>query len=69
VSVEEATRRDTKGLYEKALRGEIKGFTGVDDPYEEPENAELIVDTEQQSPEESASAVISKLEELGYIRA
>ena len=68
VSVEEATRRDTKGLYEKALRGEIKGFTGVDDPYEAPENPELIVDTEQQSPEESASAVISKLEELGYLR-
>jgi adenylyl-sulfate kinase len=68
VSVEEATRRDTKGLYEKALKGEIKGFTGVDDPYEAPENPELIVDTEQQSPEESASAVVAKLEELGYIK-
>ena len=69
VSVEEATRRDTKGLYEKALKGEIKGFTGVDDPYEAPENPELVVDTEQESPEESASAVVSKLEELGYIKA
>jgi adenylyl-sulfate kinase len=69
VSVEEATRRDTKGLYEKALKGEIKGFTGVDDPYEAPENPELTLDTEQQSPEESASVVVSKLEELGYLRA
>ncbi|MGH2710306.1 MAG: adenylyl-sulfate kinase [Actinomycetota bacterium] len=69
VSVEEATRRDTKGLYEKALKGEIKGFTGVDDPYEAPENPELVIDTEQESPKESAAAVVSKLEELGYIRA
>src|SRR4051795_10123608 len=41
VSLEEATRRDTKGLYEKAIRGEIKGFTGVDDPYEAPEDPDI----------------------------
>jgi adenylyl-sulfate kinase len=67
-SVEECARRDVKGLYEKAFKGEIKGFTGVDDPYEAPENPELTLDTEQLSAEESASAVISKLEELGYIK-
>lgn len=67
-SVEECARRDVKGLYEKAFKGEIKGFTGVDDPYEAPENPELTVDTEQLSAEESASAVIGKLEELGYIK-
>ena len=50
-SVEECARRDVKGLYEKAFAGEIKGFTGVDDPYEEPENAEVVIDTEGQTPE------------------
>ena len=53
-SVEECARRDVKGLYEKAFAGEIKGFTGVDDPYEEPANPEIVVDTEGQTPEESA---------------
>ena len=45
-SVEECVRRDVKGLYAKAFAGEIKGFTGVDDPYEEPENPEIVIDTE-----------------------
>src|SRR5438045_2874633 len=45
-SVEECARRDVKGLYEKAFKGEIKGFTGVDDPYEAPVDAELVLDTE-----------------------
>ena len=53
-SVEECARRDVKGLYEKAFAGEIKGFTGVDDPYEEPSAPELVVDTEELEPEESA---------------
>ncbi len=53
-SVEECARRDVKGLYEKAFAGEIKGFTGVDDPYEEPANPELRIDTEEHPPEESA---------------
>jgi len=66
-SVEECARRDVKGLYEKAFRGEIKGFTGVDDPYEEPASPEVVVDTELQSPEESAQAILDKLEVLGLI--
>ena len=68
-SVEECARRDVKGLYEKAFAGEIKGFTGVDDPYEEPENAEIVIDTESQTPGESAQAVIAKLEEIGLLPA
>ncbi len=60
-------QRDVKGMYKKALNGEIKGFTGVDDPYEEPENPELVIETQKESVEESASKVISKLNELGYL--
>jgi adenylyl-sulfate kinase len=67
-SVEECARRDVKGLYEKALRGEITGFTGVDDPYEPPESPELVVDTERLSPEECLELLMAKLEELGYLR-
>ena len=66
-SVEECARRDVKGLYEKAFAGEIKGFTGVDDPYEEPSNPELVIDTEAHDPEESAALIIGKLEELGLV--
>jgi len=66
-SVEECARRDVKGLYEKAFAGEIKGFTGVDDPYEEPANPELRIDTEQHEPEESARIILAKLEELGLV--
>ena len=62
-SVEACAERDVKGLYEKAFKGEIKEFTGVSDPYEEPEHAELIVDTETESPEESAQRVIALVEE------
>jgi adenylylsulfate kinase len=68
-SVDECARRDVKGLYEKAFAGQLKGFTGVDDPYEEPAAAELVVDTEQHDPEESAQLVLAKLEELGLIPA
>src|SRR5712691_3482643 len=64
-SVEECARRDVKGLYEKAFAGEIKGFTGVDDPYEAPSAPEVVVDTEELDPEESARLVLAKLEELG----
>jgi adenylyl-sulfate kinase len=67
-SVEECARRDVKGLYEKAFRGEITGFTGVDDPYEPPESPELVVDTERLSPEECLELLVAKLEELGYLR-
>jgi adenylylsulfate kinase-like enzyme len=66
-SVDECARRDVKGLYEKAFKGEIKEFTGVSDPYEEPSSAELVIDTEQHDPEESAALVVTKLEELGLV--
>ena len=59
-SVEECARRDTNGLYAKAYAGEIKGFTGVDDPYEAPESPEIVVDTEAQTPEESARIVVAE---------
>jgi adenylyl-sulfate kinase len=60
--------RDVKGLYRKAMAGEIKGFTGVDDPYEAPLNPEVVCKTDgSESPEESADKVMAKLVELGYI--
>jgi len=68
-SVEECANRDVKGLYEKAFKGEIKGFTGVDDPYEEPAAPELVVDTEELEPEEAAHLIVSKLEELSLVPA
>jgi adenylyl-sulfate kinase len=68
-SVDECERRDVKGLYAKARAGEITGFTGVDDPYEEPADPELVLDTEQHDPEESGQLVLGKLEELGLIAA
>jgi adenylyl-sulfate kinase len=66
-SVEECERRDVKGLYAKARAGEIKEFTGVSDPYEPPENPELVLDTEQQTPEESARKILVYLEERDLI--
>ena len=59
--------RDVKGLYAKARAGEIKNFTGIDDPYEEPLNPELVCYTANESIEESAGKVIAHLERLGYI--
>jgi adenylylsulfate kinase len=65
-----AANRDPKGLYKKALAGEMPGFTGVDPdaPYEEPLQAELVLDTLQESPEESLQHVLTKLSELGRIQ-
>ncbi|TMF06480.1 MAG: sulfate adenylyltransferase [Chloroflexi bacterium] len=60
-------KRDTKGLYARALRGEIAQFTGVSDPYEEPLAAEVVVDTDVESIEESARKVLHRLESLGYL--
>ncbi|HEX6491046.1 MAG TPA: adenylyl-sulfate kinase [Gaiellaceae bacterium] len=60
-SVEECARRDVKGLYEKAFRGELQGFTGVSDPYEEPRHAELVLETEIETPAESAARVLALL--------
>lgn len=66
-SAAECEKRDVKGLYKKARAGEIKGFTGVDDPYEIPERPEIICETEKESPEASAEKVITRLRELGYL--
>jgi adenylyl-sulfate kinase len=66
-TVEECARRDVKGLYARALAGELQGMTGVDDPYEPPERAELVLDTELQSPSESVGLVLRRLEELGAV--
>lgn len=68
-SVDECARRDVKGLYAKAFAGEIKGFTGVDDPYEEPRDPELVIDTEEHEPEESARLIVARLEQLGLVPA
>lgn len=61
--------RDPKGLYKKALAGEIQHFTGVDDPYEPPSCPEVVVATDVESKEESAAKVLRKLEALGYVSA
>jgi 3'-phosphoadenosine 5'-phosphosulfate synthase len=63
------TARDAKGLYKKALAGEIKGFTGIDDPYEAPLTPEVVVDTAKESKEESLHKILAKLEELGHLAA
>jgi adenylylsulfate kinase len=68
-SVDECARRDVKGLYEKAFKGEIKGFTGVDDPYEEPSSPDVRLETEQHSAEESAEIILAHLEQRGLIAA
>jgi adenylylsulfate kinase len=62
-----AEHRDPKGLYKKALAGEITGFTGVDDPYEAPEDPELVLDTMVESPRESLRRTLTKLKDLGYL--
>ena len=68
-SLDECIRRDTKGLYRKALAGEIPQFTGVSDPYEEPPAPELVIDTEREEITDSASRVIDRLFELGHLRS
>ena len=67
VPLEVAIQRDVKGLYKKALAGEIRGFTGVDDPYEPPLDPELVIRTDKETPEQSAGRLLSALRELGYI--
>lgn len=65
--LEECAKRDVKGLYKKAFAGEIKQFTGVSDPYEPPLNPEVIVNTNLESPEESADKIMVRLAELNYL--
>ncbi len=66
-SVDECERRDTKGLYAKARAGQIKEFTGISAPYEEPANPELIVDTEGKSVEQSLEEILRYLQDKGYL--
>ena len=65
--VDVLTERDPKGLYKKALSGEIANFTGISDPYEPPEGAEIVCDTDEESVQESVTKVIRSLELMGYI--
>ena len=65
-SLEECIRRDVKGMYKKALAGEIKSFTGVDDPYEEPLNPDVLVDTDEETLSESVNKVLAKMRQLNY---
>ena len=59
--------RDVKGLYAKAIKGEIANFTGVSDPYEEPLNAEVVLESDKETVDESLAKLVAKLEELGYL--
>ena len=66
-SMETLIERDVKGLYKKALAGEIKNFTGVSDPYEAPENPDVLIDSGAETIEESLGKILHKLEQLGYV--
>ena len=65
--VEVCAERDVKGLYAKAYAGEIPNFTGVSDPYEPPENPDVVVHTANETVEESVTKIITYLEDNGYI--
>ena len=67
--LEEAEKRDPKGLYKKARAGEMKGFTGIDDPYEEPDRAELVLRTAQRSVAQSVAELLALLERRGLLDA
>ncbi len=67
-SLEKLVERDVKGLYKKALKGEIASFTGVSDPYEEPHNPELVLQSDRETPAESLARLLARLEELNYVR-
>jgi adenylylsulfate kinase len=66
--VDECEKRDPKGLYEKARKGLIRDFTGIDSPYEEPVNPEIVVETDKYSVEESVEHIIQYLKSMGYIK-
>jgi adenylylsulfate kinase len=66
-SLDTCIKRDPKGLYKKAQKGEIPNMTGVSSPYEEPQNPEIILETEKFSPQECLHTIIENLEELGYL--
>ncbi len=60
--------RDVKGMYKKAMRGEIKEFTGISDPYEEPLDPEILLETDKETPQESVEKVLKRLDNLGYLK-
>ena len=62
-----AEDRDVKGLYKKARRGELKNFTGIDSPYEAPENPEIYIDTTKNTSEQSAEAIVEYLQQAGVL--
>jgi adenylylsulfate kinase len=66
--LEVLTERDVKGLYKKAIAGEIKNFTGVSDPYEEPESPEVLVESDKENVEASVEKIIARLDALGYLK-
>jgi len=66
-SLRVAEERDPKGLYKKARAGEIENFTGIDSPYEAPENPEITIDTQSMSPDEAADYIMDQLAERGFI--
>ncbi|UCE29575.1 MAG: adenylyl-sulfate kinase [Candidatus Bathyarchaeota archaeon] len=68
-SVEECIKRDPKGLYKRALAGEITNMTGIQDPYAEPQNPEILLDTEHDSAQENFGKILTKLEELKYLKS
>ena len=65
--METLIERDVKGLYKKALAGEIENFTGISDPYESPENPDVMIDSGAETVEESLAKVLRRLEDLGYV--
>ncbi len=69
VSLAEAEKRDPKGLYKKARAGQIKGFTGIDDPYEAPDKPELLIETEKDAPESAARKIFDYLKQKGVLQA
>ena len=66
-SLDECENRDVKGMYAKARAGEIKDFTGIDHPFEEPEKADIIVETDKQTIEESKNIILKALDSMGYL--
>ena len=69
VSLEVAEKRDPKGLYKKARAGQLKGFTGIDDPYEAPEKPEIVIETESTSAADAAAQILKYLEDHQYLHA
>jgi adenylylsulfate kinase len=69
VSLATAEKRDPKGLYKKARAGELKGFTGIDDPYEAPDKAEIVIDTESTSAAAAAEQILNHLDRGGYLHS